>query len=102
MTFHRYVRASEVDRYMRISTTALWRENLVSIMGFEHAGDVFIWSEISRELAQDINQDINRGTHRETSPESNRLTILDRWQVSGIVGFDELSDINEEASVITS
>jgi hypothetical protein len=59
-------------------------------MGFDHAGDAFIWGEVPRELA------------REISRESDRLTLLDRWQVSGVVGFDELSGINEEISVIGS
>jgi hypothetical protein len=90
MTFRRDVAASDIDRYVRISTTALWRGSLVSVMGFDHAGDVFIWGEVPLEIA------------REISRESDRLTILERWQVRGVVGFDELSGINEEISVIGS
>lgn len=90
MAFHRSVAASEVDLYVRISTTATWRGNVISVMGFDHAGDVFIWGKVSRELAQEIGR------------ENDRLDIIGRWQVSGIVGWAELSDVNEEITAIGS
>lgn len=90
ITFSRDVAASDVARFVRISTTTLWRGSLVSVMGFDPAGDAFIWGKVPRELA------------REICRESDTLTVLDRWQVSGVVGFDDLTAINEEIPVIVS